>query len=351
MTPTPQRIAATLLLVLACAGCQPASRAGNGSTEPPPAQPAADAGTKQPTTTITGHATYRERIKMPPGASLHVELVVLDDATPRVVASTRKPDVAGPPIPFLLPVQPSRIDTARRYGLRAELIGPDGGRWMATSESAPVVPGASANVELLLRRSTTSAAPADPTTSSTAARHWECGDLGVMSRFAADASNVRLDANGRTWMLPLARSASGTRYADGAGTEFWTKGATGTLTIDREPPRDCVIAREPSPWNAALLRGIAFRAVGNEPGWFVEVHRGEAPQLRATLDYGERTLTVDDLTPRAEGFTGTAGQDTVTLDVRRRECADGMSGQRFEATATLQVGARRYTGCGAWLAD
>lgn len=350
MNPTARRIAPALLAALACTACQPASRAVTPPASAPAAAPSGDAPRERPAdTVILGEATYRERIKMPPGASLHVELLRLDGASPVVVASVRKPDVAGPPIPFSLPYDAERVDAQGRYGLRAELIGPDGERWMATPEPVPLVPGSGMSVELLLRMARGSAPPAAGEAMGAGPSHWECGDLAVMSRHGA--TSVRLDANGRSWTLPLARSASGARYADAAGNEFWTKGATGRLTIDGEPARDCVQARQPSPWNAALLRGMAFRAVGNEPGWYVEVDKGATPALRATLDYAERTLSLPRTTPRNGGFEGTAGGETVVLAIRKAACTDGMSGQRFEATATLRVGSRTYEGCGAFLDD
>lgn len=358
MTPTARRIAPALLAALACAGCQPAGRTDPGvdtdaaadprTSAAPPARPAP--GERSAGALIVGEATYRERIRMPPGSSLTVELVALDGASPATVARTRKPNAAGPPFPFSLRFETARIEAGRRYGLRAELVGPDGERWFATPGPVPVVPGDRTSVDVLLQRASGPATPA-ATAATDEAFHWQCGDLGLMSRYFADGDTVRLDANGHAWKLPRARSASGARYADAAGNEFWTKGDAGTLVLDGEPPLDCVRARQPSPWNAALLGGIAFRAVGNEPGWYVEVDRGAAPALRAMLDYGERQLAIPRVTAREGGFTGTSGGDPVMLDIRRSPCADGMSGQRFEATATLRVGERRYEGCGAFLGD
>lgn len=342
---------APFAIALLLAGCRATSR-GEGSGPPGRAPADPGVGTAQPArdTVILGQATYRERVKMPPGASLTVELLAVDTATPRVLATAKRPDVAGPPIPFSLPYDGARVPAAGRYALQAELVGPDGERWFATPAPVPVVPGEGRPVELLLRRASGRMAAVPPDATPGSAHHWECGELGVMSRHPAGAGTVRLAANARSWTLPLARSASGARYADAAGNEFWTKGASGRFTIDGEPARDCVQARQPSPWNQALLRGVAFRAAGNEPGWFVEVDRGPKPPLRASLDYGERELDLV-ARPMASGFAARAGVEDVHLVVERRTCVDGMSGQRFEATATLQVGTRRYAGCGGWLGE
>jgi uncharacterized lipoprotein YbaY len=294
---------------------------------------------------VLGQATYRERIKMPPGAALLVELVAVEGAAPRVVARARKPDVAGPPIPFALPYDAAQVRANARYALRAELVGPDGERWFATPSPVAVVPGEGTSVELMLHRTSKDTTTPAAAATGSGPRHWECGDLGVMTR--AGAQGLRIDANARTWTLSGTSSAG---YADTSGNAFRDAGATARLTVDGEAERDCVPARQPAPWNEALLRGVAFRAVGNEPGWFVEVDSGEAPRLRATLDYGERRVEV---TARrsASGFTGQVDGEPLRLDIARRACTDGMSGQRFEATATMQIGTKRYAGCGGWLAD
>lgn len=292
---------------------------------------------------IRGVATYVERIKMPPGASMQVEL--LDAASGSVAASKTLGDVAGPPYPFELPV-PSTPHPAG-YAVRATLIGPDGQRWFETPAPVGAMPGADA-VEVRMRRVATADTAAVAPTGPVA--HWECGDLGVMSRFDEGPKQVRISYNGTSRTLPIARSASGARYADAHGNEFWTKGATGTLTLDSEPARDCVQAAQASPWNQAVLRGATFRAVGNEPGWTAEIS-GTPPKLDALLDYGQTHVTAP-LSPTSDGYAGSeASGRGIKLVVRNERCRDGMSGQAFEATVTLDVGGTIYHGCGANLQD
>jgi uncharacterized membrane protein len=110
----------------------------------------------------------------------------------------------------------------------------------------------------------------------------------------------------------------------------------------------------PSPWDEAKSRGMVFRGVGNEPGWFVEVEQGDAPTMRATLDYGERTLEVAGATPlsHGSGFSGKSADGTqVVLEIKRAACSDGMSDERYPASAELMVGARTYRGCGRFLQE
>lgn len=105
-------------------------------------------------------------------------------------------------------------------------------------------------------------------------------------------------------------------------------------------------------WKQAAERGVAFRGVGQEPGWYVEVDDGDAPKLHAMLDYGERTLDVATTEPMGndQGYRGAAGDGTEVI-VRTLDgpCFDGMSGHRFPVKVELTVGDKTYSGCGAYL--
>lgn len=182
--------------------------------------------------------------------------------------------------------------------------------------------------------------------------HWRCGELLVASRFPA--GEVELAFSGRTLALPQVRSGSGIRYADDAGNAFRSKGDSASLALAGEPPRECTLTAQVSPWEQARERGVAFRAVGNEPGWWVEVGSGDNPTLRALLDYGGREIAVAHAhgISSTQGFGGKAADGTdVVLRIRREACSDGMSGEAFEASAELVVGDETYAGCGAWLDD
>jgi putative lipoprotein len=182
--------------------------------------------------------------------------------------------------------------------------------------------------------------------------HWQCGELGVATHYLGHAELVELSFSGRTLVLPIAVAASGARFADDQGNEFTTRGDAASLALAGDPLRECTRSARPSPWYEAAARGIRFRAIGNEPGWLLEVGHGERPDLRAELDYGERTLELQALHPSGSGWTGeTADGTAVAVDVRRGECHDGMSGTGFEAEVQLRLGDALYRGCGAWLDD
>ena len=193
------------------------------------------------------------------------------------------------------------------------------------------------------------AEPAPPAVADTIVAGFRCGDLLVGATFDNAAGNVTLSINGSRRQLPQAPSASGARYADAADNEFWNKGDAATLTLDGAA-HECHETADVSPWDAARARGIVFRAVGNEPGWLVEVEGGDAPLLRAQLDMGARTVEAGPVARTAEGFSGTAADGTaIVLKASADGCVDGMSGQSFPASVELAVGGERFRGCGAFL--
>jgi len=167
-----------------------------------------------------------------------------------------------------------------------------------------------------------------------------------------NGETMHLSFSGRTLALPHVESLTGSRFADAAGNAFMQLEDHAKLILAGDDGRDCAISDRVSPWSDAAARGIGFRAVGNEPGWFVEVGKGESPSLHATLDYGDREVIVAKARPAGLGFTGKAADGgAVVLDIQRTRCQDGMSGEAFEATARLVIGDKTYRGCGAFLAD
>lgn len=148
----------------------------------------------------------------------------------------------------------------------------------------------------------------------------------------------------RDLALEQAVSASGARYA-GDGAVFWNKGDEATLELDGTT-RSC---RElPNPWQQARERGIDFRAVGQEPGWLLEIDRDGA--MRLLYDYAEREATVPTPAPVASGgratYTADTGEHALTVVVEERRCQDVMSGEPFPRSVTVTIDGRELRGCG-----
>jgi len=180
--------------------------------------------------------------------------------------------------------------------------------------------------------------------------HWQCEE--ILLDLHDEGATARIDFSGRSLTLQHGESLVGARYADKQGNAFTRDGDHATLELAGGESHACTPSNTVSPWNDAVARGVTFRAIGNEPGWWVEIGGGAHPALHAVLDYGDRALDVADLVSAPGRFSGrTSNGAEVVLIAERAECHDGMSGAAFEATATLAAGDKVYRGCGAFLDD
>ena len=150
--------------------------------------------------------------------------------------------------------------------------------------------------------------------------------------------------------VALARevSASGAKYSDGTVT-LWTKGQEALLEEVGAIHRDCRNDPRRAVWEHAKLRGVDFRAVGNEPGWLLEIVDGSTIVL--DTDYGAKRY-VFDLPPAEQSEsdatlyrTQASGHD-LSVAVRGQPCRDTMSGEAFETQVTVVLDGRTLHGCG-----
>lgn len=100
-------------------------------------------------------------------------------------------------------------------------------------------------------------------------------------------------------------------------------------------------------WHAAKLRGVAFRAIGQEPGWLLEITNGE--EILVVTNYGQAKESYAYIEPQEDK----AARETVfQIDASTRvliegkPCTDSMSGESFEVTVTVTLGAEKLKGCG-----
>ena len=73
---------------------------------------------------------------------------------------------------------------------------------------------------------------------------WDCDGRPVAADYDNAAGQVRLQIGAELLTLPQAVSASGSRYADAAGNEFWEHQGEATLALAGGKPQHCV--RSPS---------------------------------------------------------------------------------------------------------
>lgn len=153
--------------------------------------------------------------------------------------------------------------------------------------------------------------------------------------------------------VTLARVPSPSGASFGTDTlSFWSGGTETLLQTPTRAYLGCRGKRADSPWVVSRLLGNDFRAIGQEPGWMVEIDLDR--RMHVLADYGE----VEFHTPPPRLLSREAGTSiyaaatethSVTVTITEQPCADTMSGDSFPSTATLVLDGQPYDGCGQWL--
>ncbi len=177
---------------------------------------------------------------------------------------------------------------------------------------------------------------------------FECNDtFSFVAR--VDGETAWLFLPSKTLRLTREPSASGEKFSD-SQTIFWSKGDSALLEYNQTTYRNCLNNRKRAIWEHAKLNGVDFRAVGNEPGWFMEIR--DAESILFVADYGNSRYEfkapqpVIDQKKRKTIYQTKAGEKNLTVVIEGRHCTDSMSGETFETTVWVQLDRRRYQGCG-----
>jgi putative lipoprotein len=182
---------------------------------------------------ITGTATYRERIALPPGAVLEVELRDLSraDAPGAPIAAARIAVEGQVPIRFALPFDAARIEPQGRYGVAARLL-PGEEVGFRSERPVPVLTqGAGREVEILLLRARGEATsgPA-PALVGPAWVAQEIGGRGVAARVRTD---ITFGADGRAYGSGGCNRFTGGYTLEGPSLRFEAMASTNMAC---EPP-------------------------------------------------------------------------------------------------------------------
>jgi membrane-bound inhibitor of C-type lysozyme len=170
-------------------------------------------------------------------------------------------------------------------------------------------------------------------------------------RFVAriDGEKAWLFLPEQTLSLPRVPSGSGAKYSNGLLT-FWSKGEEALLESDKAAHRDCRNNRSRAIWEDAKLRGADFRAVGNEPGWHLEIKAGEKTVF--VSEYGQSRFEfvtpepLNDQIARKTTYKVQNMEHDLTIILEALLCHDSMSGESFETTVTVILDGQIYRGCG-----
>jgi putative lipoprotein len=196
--------------------------------------------------------------------------------------------------------------------------------------------------------------PASRPASAPATYVFTCEDDNDDYRFTArvDDARVELELPTRVVVLPRVVAASGTRYSDGSHT-FWSRGREAGLETPGRHFRGCFGVPAATPWEEARLRGASFRAVGQEPGWTLEIVPGK--WIRFVGDYGQHRVHTPvppretDAASGATIYRARTEAHALALTLWNRPCRDVMSGESFEVAVRLEIDGRVLQGCGRHL--
>jgi putative lipoprotein len=105
------------------------------------------------TSSVSGTATYRERMAMPPEAVLEatIEDVSRADA-PSIVIGTTRIESPRVPVAFTIRYDPKRIDPSRRYVVRARIVLNGRPVFITDISHAVLTAGAGDRVAIVMRR-------------------------------------------------------------------------------------------------------------------------------------------------------------------------------------------------------
>lgn len=267
---------------------------------------------------VSGEMAYRERMALPDGAELRVELRSPEGV---VAEATILPEGRQVPLPFLL-VAP---DTGAFTLLGAIFVN---GRPEWVSAPVAIAEGDGAiNLGLV---------PLVRHVAVGSMIRMRCGATVIEAGYGAESVRVRIGE--QMLDLPQTISGSGARYSDGATPEtvFWNKGENATLTLKGRDLPECVPMIDPP-----LL---PLTARGNEPFWSLDLS-DEGYVFRPNLDVAEQRgpltapVTVD------EGLRFDLSE-VLSVLIERRICRDTMAGMPFPLTVTASSGEQVLRGCG-----
>ena len=101
-------------------------------------------------------------------------------------------------------------------------------------------------------------------------------------------------------------------------------------------------------WHKAKLRGVSFRAIGQEPGWLLEISSGTGIFL--STNYGQSKnhyqYTDPEVDVEARRTLYITGDGDVEILIKGKDCKDIMSGEQFSVTVTVTIREKQLAGCG-----
>ena len=177
---------------------------------------------------------------------------------------------------------------------------------------------------------------------------YECPDeFSFVAR--TETGRVWLFLPGKTIDLPHVPSASGAKYSNGSDT-FWSKADEALIETGDRKHDGCRNNHARAIWEHAKLNGVDFRALGNEPGWHMEISNKQ--DILLVTDYGQRTyrfpssIIKSEPNDRTSIYSASSNDNMIEVVIKGDPCRDSMSGEAFSATVSVLINNKKYHGCG-----
>ena len=310
---------------------------------------------------LTGQVSYEGSIDPPAGSVLTVILadVSLQDVASVELARDELTDLAQGPYLFTLRYDPQQINPSMSYAVRAQIRHPEQGLLWTTTQHYGVLTRGQPSDQLSLKLSAVGAMKADLTDAKTAQRvHdfkpqevgktlvYQCGEARITVK--TGPGEIAFYRGSEYVILSQVRAASGSKFQEG-DLVFWLHGDEAML-IDANLKQSCQQDFAAAPWEKARLKGVTFRAVGQEPSWVLEVSQD---QLLMLTDLGQKRH----VTPLPEAvvdgamthYMAKTEATTLAVEIIETTCNDSMSGDVFDTQVKVSLNSRDYFGCGHFL--
>ncbi|WP_237272739.1 YbaY family lipoprotein [Sulfitobacter sp. M220] len=314
--------------------------------------------------TISGTFAYRERIATPPDATAQVVLQDVSRAdAPSVVLARHDIDLNGdsPPFSYSMTVDQDELDARMRYAVQIQIRGRND-RLLWITDTAYLIDPSGGNQELdpimLVRVAEPGTNDQDEPMDSVA--------TGRTSVFVCtNAEGERFSLRTKTgpgelavWLpdrfmegvvtdtyqvLGQVRAASGAKYQS-EDVMVWNKGDEAMLVVAGTSFRGCTL--DPA---AAVQEDTDLRAIGQEPGWTLEIQSGD--RITFVHDYGAQQVVVPAPEPESDPsgtvtYHARTEAHDLSVTLESHQCTDSMSGETFPISVAVTLDETVYHGCG-----
>lgn len=127
-------------------------------------------------------------------------------------------------------------------------------------------------------------------------------------------------------------------------------GQTAEITIRGVRHENCKNNPRAAVWEAAKLRGVDYRALGQEPAWQLEISADEGFLLvteyganRVEFPYAEPEVNQAQRTTR---YASQLGGNNINITIKGEACSDSMSGEAFSSRVEVGWQGKTLLGCG-----